>query len=171
MSAKSRLQKQLVNARDYSLSLLADFKSPEQWVHQVHAHANHALWFAGHMAMADNFFLSNVAPEKVVVRPEFEKAFGTGSQPTNNPADYPPAEEVLAVMKERRETLLGVLEGMGEADLEQPLPKARADFLPDVGSVFEMAVWHEGLHSGQLSVARRAMGHAPMDQQSKTDAK
>ena len=161
MSAKQRLLKQLRSAREYSLSLLADFTTPEQWTHQVHSHANHALWFAGHMAMADNFFLSNVAPERVVTNPEFEKAFGTGSQPTNNPADYPPADAVLAVMRERRQTLLDVLEGMDEAQLETPLPKARADFLPDVGSVFEMAVWHEGLHSGQLSVARRAMGHGP----------
>lgn len=162
MSAKQRLQKQLQSARDYSMSLLADFGTPEQWTHQVHPQANHALWFAGHMAMADNFFLSNVAPEKVVKRPEFERAFGTGSVPTNNPADYPPVEQVLEVMRERRRTLLDVLEGMEEADLEKPLPKGRADFLPDVGSVFEMAVWHEGLHSGQLSVARRSMGHGPV---------
>ena len=161
MSAKERLRNQLVSAREYSKSLLADFRTPEQWTHQVHPHANHALWFAGHMAMTDNYWISTVAPEKVFQRPDFEKAFGTGSQPTSNPADYPPAEKVLAVMKERRETLLDVLEAMDEAALETPLPKARADFLPDVGSVFEMAVWHEGLHSGQLSVARRAMGHGP----------
>ena len=43
---------------------LADFKTPEQWVFQVHPHCNHALWFAGHMATSDNFFLSLVAPEK-----------------------------------------------------------------------------------------------------------
>jgi hypothetical protein len=162
MSAKQRLKKQLEAARDYSRALLADFKTPEEWTRQVHPNANHALWFAGHMAVSDNFFVSHIAPEKTVKRPEFEKAFGTGSQPTSNPADYPPPEDVLEFMNERRRTLMGVLEALDERELEQPLPKGTPDFLPDVGSVFETAVWHEGLHSGQLSVCRRAMGHKPV---------
>lgn len=162
MSAKQRLQKRLQAARDYSCALLADFKTPEEWTHQVHANANHALWFAGHMAVSDNFFVSNLAAERVARRPEFEKAFGTGSQPTNNPADYPPVADVLAYMKERRTTLLDVLNGLSDAELEQPLAKGTPDFLPDIGSVFETAVWHEGLHSGQLSVCRRSMGHQPV---------
>jgi len=161
MSTKQRLKKQLLTAREYTRSLLTDLSTPEQWTQQVHPEANHPLWFAGHMATADNFFLSTLAPEKVVKRPEFDHAFGTGSRPTNNPADYPPPDEVLEVMDERRRTLLEVLEGMDEPDFEKPLPKGAPDFLPDFGSVFEMAIWHEGMHSGQLSVARRAMGMKP----------
>jgi hypothetical protein len=65
-------------------------------------------------------------------------------------------------MTERRATLLTALDALSDADLEQPLAKGAPDFLPDVGSVFEMAVWHEGLHSGQLSICRRAMGHKPV---------
>lgn len=162
MSTKQRLRKQLESARNYSLALLRDFRTPEQWTFQVHPNANHALWFSGHMAVVDNFLISNLAPEKTIQRPEFERAFGTGSQPTSNPADYPPPEAVLAAMNERRETLLAVLESLAESDFEKPTPKGRPDFLPDVGSVFEMAVWHEALHSGQLSVARRSMGHSPV---------
>lgn len=162
MEAKRRLQKQLEAARNYSRTLLADFRTPEEWTRQVHAQANHALWFAGHMAVSDNFFLSNIAPERNRRRPEFEKAFGTGSQPTSNPADYPSPEEVLAYMDERRAAFLEVLESLSDADLERPLPKGTPNFLADVGSVFETAVWHEGLHSGQLSVCRRALGHRPV---------
>jgi hypothetical protein len=162
MSAKQRLRKQLDAAREYSSSLLADFKTPEEWTRQVHPNANHALWFAGHMAVSDNFFVASVAPDRAARRPEFEKAFGTGSQPTNNPADYPPPDDVLAFMNERRAALLEVLDSLDETDLERPLPKGTPDFLPDVGSVFETAVWHEGLHSGQLSVCRRSLGHKPV---------
>jgi hypothetical protein len=162
MTLKQRLKKQLESARKYSRGLLADFKSPEEWTRQVHANANHALWFAGHMAVSDNFFISNVAPERTANRPEFEKAFGTGSTPTSNPGDYPPPADVLEFMDERRATLLDVLEKLPDADLEKPLAKGTPDFLPDVESVFETAVWHEGMHSGQLSVCRRAMGHRPL---------
>lgn len=162
MSAKQRLMKQLEAARDYSHRLLADFRTPEQWTHQVHPNANHALWFAGHMAVSDNFFISKVAPEKTLHKPEFEAAFGTGSQPTGNPADYPSPGSVLDYMNERRATLLSMLDALNDADLEKPLDKGSPDFLPDVGSVFETAVWHEGLHSGQLSICRRAMGYQPV---------
>ena len=32
----------------------------------------------------------------------------------------------------------------------------------EVGSIFEMAVWHEALHAGQVTVARRALGVPPL---------
>jgi hypothetical protein len=65
-------------------------------------------------------------------------------------------------MRERRAALLAVLDGMTDDDFAKPLPKGTPDFLGDVGSVFEMAIWHEGMHSGQLTVARRALGHQPL---------
>ena len=55
MEIKKRLKRQLLQARQLSEKLLADFKTPAQWVYQVHENCNHALWFAGHMAHVDNF--------------------------------------------------------------------------------------------------------------------
>ena len=131
-------------------------------VHQVHPGCNHALWFVGHMATIDNFFLSLVAPEKARPLPEFQQRFGMGSQPSSDPAQYPPPDEALAVMRERRRELLGALEDLNDDDLARKLPAGTPNFLSDVGSVFELAVWHEGQHNGQLSVARRALGHKPL---------
>jgi uncharacterized damage-inducible protein DinB len=162
MALKERLLRQLKNTREMSERLLADFKTPAEWTFQVHPSCNHALWFAGHMATSDNFFLSLIAPEKKKEIPEFQTKFGMGSQPTNEPAAYPEPESVLATMRERRGMLLSTLEGMTDDDLAKKTPDGAPDFLPDVGSVFEVAIWHEGRHSGQLSVARRALGHKPL---------
>src|SRR5687767_3258387 len=162
MQLKERLQRNLVSVRQNSERLLADFKTPEQWTFQVHPSCNHALWFAGHMATSDNFFLSLVAPEKVKPLADFQATFGMGSQPTNDPAAYPAPESVQATMHERRETLLAALERMSEDDLAKKTPAGAPEFLPDVASVFELAIWHEGQHRGQLSVARRALGHKPL---------
>jgi hypothetical protein len=161
MSWKDRLKRQLLSARQTSEAFLADFKTPEEWVSQVHGEANHALWFAGHMGISDNFFISVVDPAHVVKTPDLETRFGMGSRPTNRVADYPPVEQVLAFMRERRGTLLQLLDQMSDDDLTRSTPEGAPAFLPDFGSVFEIAVWHEGLHSGQLSVARRALGHQP----------
>ena len=162
MTLKERLQRNLANVRQVSERLLADFRTPEQWVFQVHPNCNHALWFAGHMAQLDNFFLSLVAPQRVRQLPEYQSRFGMGSQPSGDPAAYPPPEEVLATMRERRAALLAALDGMSDDDLAKKLPPGTPDFLSDVGSVFELAVWHEGQHNGQLTVARRALGYQPL---------
>lgn len=162
MAFKERLQRQLVAARDLSEGLLRDFRSPEDWTRQIHACSNHALWFAGHMGHVDNFFISLLVPEKAYESPDFATRFGMGSQPSSNPADYPPVEEVLAYMRERRALLLSILDQIPDQELGERLPAGTPDFLSDKGSVFEMAIWHEGVHSGQLSVARRALGHGPL---------
>jgi uncharacterized damage-inducible protein DinB len=162
MTLKDRLQRQLINTRQASERLLSDFKTPQDWTFQVHPSCNHALWFAGHMATTDNFFLSLIAPEKAKDIPDFHAKFGMGSQPTTDFATYPAPESVLATMRERRGALLATLDSMTDDDLAKKTPDGAPDFLPDVGSVFEVAIWHEGRHSGQLSVARRALGHKPL---------
>lgn len=65
-------------------------------------------------------------------------------------------------MRERREALLGILDELSDEDLGNKTPPGSPDFLPDIGSVFETAIWHEGLHSGQLSMIRRSLGHKPL---------
>lgn len=162
MDLKQCLQSQLVTARGYSERLLSAFHSPEEWTHQVHPHANHPLWFAGHMAVFDNFLIGLIDAGQKRDIAGYQEKFGPGSQPTNRPADYPPAEEVLAYMRERRAALLSLLESLSEADLARPTPPGTPDFLKDWGSIFKTASWHEGVHSGQVSVARRALGHDPL---------
>ena len=88
--------------------------------------------------------------------------FGMGSQPTNDPDDYPPAEDVVRAMRERRQVLLDLLENTGESELSTPTPDGSPSFLPDLGAVFEMAAWHEALHAGQITIAHRALGNAPI---------
>ena len=162
MSQASRLKKQLENVRQVSEGMLEAFQTPEQWTHQVHPSANHALWFAGHMSVSDNFFVSVVAPERAKELDGYGEKFGMGSQPTSDPAAYPPAPEVLEVMRERRQTLLSALDGLTDEDLAKPTPEGTPDMFSDIGSVFEMATWHEALHAGQMSIARRALGNEPL---------
>ena len=162
MSLQDRLLRQLESTRQLSEKLLADFHDPTDWLYQVHPGCNHALWFVGHMATTDNFLLSLVAPAVSTPQESLRAQFGMGSQPTSIAADYPPAEEVLATMRERRARLMETLSSFSDADLAQPTPAGTPDFLPDFASVFEMANWHEMLHAGQLTVTRRALGHQPM---------
>ena len=157
MDYKPRLKALLQQARQTSENMLASFKTPQDWTYQVHPTANHAMWFAGHMASADNFFVGVVSPtRRSTLPPGYKEMFGMGSKPSPNPNDYPPPEEVLRLMRDRRQALLAALDSLSEADLAKPMPEGRPDFFKDLAGVFEMAIWHEGLHSGQISIARRA---------------
>lgn len=162
MSLKDRLHKQLTSARAMSEKLFAHFRTPAQWTHQVHAKANHPLWFAGHMGWTDNFMISLLDKSRAVDAPEFAAKFGMGSQPVNDPGGYPGPEEVLAFMRERRGVLLELLDELAEEQLSQPLPSGKTDMFRDRASVFELAIWHEGLHAGQITVAHRSLGNPPV---------
>ncbi len=161
MSLKKRYRSGLKGSRSAAEAILASFKTPEQWTHQVHDQANHALWVAGHIGVVDDFMISLVAPEKVSPKAGYPEKFGMGSKPTADASDYPDVEEVLAYMRERREALLAVLDEMSEEDFDTPTPEDAPEILPTVGSVFQLSAWHEGFHLGQVSVAARALGFPP----------
>lgn len=162
MSQKSRLLNQLNSARSFSNKLLKDFETPASWTHQLHQGGNHALWFAGHMGTTDNFMLSLVRPDLCEANDQYGTLFGLGSQPSEDPSSYPSVESVLGFMVDRREKLLQALEEMSDEQLAQATPDGAPEFMPDNASVFETAVWHEGLHSGQISLIRRSLGFDPI---------
>jgi len=162
MDLKSRVERQLNKVREVTETFLSAFGTPEQWTLQVHDKANPPIWVAGHLATVDNFMISLLAPEKAVAKVEYQTKFGMGSRPTSDPADYPPPEEVLAFMRERRRTVLEILAGLSDDDMSKPTPEGTPGIMPDVGSIFELAVWHEAIHAGQVTVARRALGHEPL---------
>jgi uncharacterized damage-inducible protein DinB len=169
MPLRQRLKRQLETVRGMSESLLSAFKTPRDWTFQVHPQANHALWFAGHVGTVDNFMISLLAPEKAVEKPGYREKFGMGSRPTADPDAYPPPAEVLAFMRERRQAVLDLLAALEEEDLQRACPKGAPPMMPDMASVFEAAAWHEALHAGQVTVARRALGHPPMVDRPKPD--
>ena len=170
MRLTDRLSRQLTQCREFTEKLLDAFKTPKDWTKQLAPGTNHALWFCGHMATADNFFIGMIDPAKKRDLDEWSKHFGMGSQPTPNADDYPPVAEVLDTMRERREVLLGLLGKMSDLDLEKRMPEGTPDFVPDFGGIFEAACWHEGMHAGQITMIRRALGHKPVFSPEMADA-
>ena len=162
MARRDHLKEALDGARGYSTSLFSSFGDQKEWVHQPHPSANHAMWCAGHIASTDNFALSVIAPERAVDKPRYKELFGSGSSPKSDVAAYPPAAEVLDYMAERRSTLLSVLDGLSDEDLAKATPEGAPAFMPTVGSVFRILIWHEGLHAGQASIAHRSLGKSPI---------
>jgi hypothetical protein len=162
MPQSDRLIGQIEKTREMTEKMLAAFQTPEDWCRQAVPGTNHALWFAGHMAMTDNFFLGMIAPGQEKQYEGWDKYFGMGSKPTNDPDDYPPVAEVLDTMRERRTALLKALKGRSDAELAGPPAGGANDFIPDLAAVYEVTNWHEALHLGQVTVVRRALGRKPL---------
>jgi uncharacterized damage-inducible protein DinB len=158
---KTRIIWQLQAIRNLGDQMLAVFTSPEDWTHQLFPGANHPLWVAGHIAFVDNRILG-VFFQKSIENPALTEKFGRQSKPSPNPADYPPPAEVLEFRRERRATLLDCIATLSDADFEKQVPPGLPPFVQNAGQMFSFLAVHEGMHTGQLSMCRRALGHAPV---------
>jgi hypothetical protein len=162
MDLKARIVGQLGFVRGLTERILSDFKSPDDFVYQVDPNTNHVLWLAGHLGVVENFMIRQFDPTKAVETAGYRDQFGIGSRPIGDLSAYPPVEEVLAFMRERRAALLALVAPLGDADLLRPCPPGAPAFMTDLASVLEAAVWHEAMHTGQMTVVRRALGHPPI---------
>lgn len=161
MNFKERLKHGLEHSRGFTAKVFAEIGDDENWVRRPTGGANHALWIAGHLGVATNYFIGLIDPTKAQNRKEYGLLFGKGSQPKDSLSEYPSPEEIKGFWSERATAFIDLLDACTDDDLEREIPKGPG-FMPDVASVFQMAVWHEALHSGQLSVIHRLVGQTPI---------
>lgn len=162
MQLRDRLLFPFNRARKFTESLLDVFTTPADWVHRVHPGANHALWIMGHLTTVDHGVFAKLDPAKAVALPrEYTVRFGKGSTCEATLESYPAPAEVRANLTAGRQRLVDLLTGMSNAQLASKLP-GESPLFTDFGSVFEFLTWHEGIHTGQLTVVHRALGHRPI---------
>ena len=162
MQLKERLRKGLIHARSFTLGILNEIENKEDWVRRPVPNSNHAMWIAGHLAYVDDVFSGIVDPTKAAPREDFKQLFGMGSTPLDSLSEYPDPQKVLEYLNDRRNAFFEALDGCTDEDFVKPTPDGLPDFIYDIGAVFQMSAWHESLHSGQLTVIHRMLGHQPI---------
>jgi hypothetical protein len=165
MDLKAHARYELEAARRMTEGVLAAFKTQSDWLYQSHPKANHALWITGHLGLVDNAFLSRFRPQRGHKPSGWEELFGRGSELQECSA-YPPHHEVLAYLHDRRKTLMQVFDELTPEELSAPAPPAGERHpiagAPCIGHLFLFAARHEAGHCGQLTVAHRGLGNAPI---------
>ncbi len=147
-------------ARQTILQFLEDIPE-DKLTHQPCAAGNHALWIAGHLAQADDYFMTHVGNKPARCTESWGKLFGMGSTPKPDAATYPSLSEIKNSLADNREALLGWFGSMSGEDLNKPLPDDYKSFAADFGMLMTSIAWHEGMHTGQLTVVRKSLSLAP----------
>ena len=125
--------------------------------------ANHALWVIGHLGLADNLFASRLLGEDPVKPEGWDELFWFGSEIHSDASKYPPVEDVLDYFHERRSNLLKVIDEVDDAVLLGPAPsEGMFSDAPNFGHMLFFVSFHEGIHTGQVTVAHRSLGNEPM---------
>lgn len=162
MEVKDNMSAMLIHARTFTEGVLAELKEEKHWFTRACPGGNHAMWITGHLAAAENAFVGLIRPEMKLDFAEYAKLFGRGSAPMDDASVYPERDDVLQVLRERRNALLQALQDCSLEDLSRAAPAGAPPFMTNIAKVFQGAVWHESLHSGQLTVIHRTLGNAPL---------
>lgn len=166
MDLKTHAKYSLERSRWLTEQLLESFKTEDDWFYQAHPDANHAMWIVGHLGLADNMFASRFR-EQLASKPDgWDDLFWFGSELKSDRSAYPPNEEVLAYFRDRRQTLLNMIDDLTDEELAAPAPPPNEPSpiagAPCIGHILLFAASHESIHAGQLTVARRGLGNAPL---------
>lgn len=145
-----------------ALSGMLDTIPEENWCHQVTDGCNHPMWIVGHMAWTDDYFLQKLGGKPSALPADWGEKFGMGSKPSSDAGAYPPASEVREKFNNLRESLVAWYRGLSDEQLAAPLPEDLSGFAPNHAAWAGTMGWHEGLHTGQLTMARKSLGMTPL---------
>jgi len=124
--------------------------------------ANHAIWLMGHLATTDDWFLKEMGvSESLELAEAWHTLFGGGSKSEDDASKYPSADELQKAMTAQRDRLVNWYSQRNAEELSVPSPEKWAKYAPTVGDFAFFLAWHEGYHTGQLSVIRKALGLGP----------
>lgn len=125
---------------------------------QAPGNPNHVVWTLGHLATSYHWF-ANCVDGKGSKPPEgYDKLFGMGSKPTDNPAEYPSLEEVAQAFSDARDRVVEAANALTNETLFSAPAQDTQGWITDRHDALLKAAWHNGWHIGQLASLRKALG-------------
>src|SRR5437763_1406712 len=110
---------------------LGDFTDAEMLVRPCEG-ANHAAWQLGHLITSEAQLINMATPGAI---PEQPAAFVErhGPKGTQLIDGFDSKDRLLELLTQIRETSVKWVEGLSDADMDRPMPKALEGFAPTVG--------------------------------------
>jgi len=147
-------------AQDALLQFIADIPADKLTWAPVPG-GNHALWVVGHLVWTNGLILAALGGPGGLVPDDYTARCGAGSQPTPDAAAYPSLDELTALLRKTDETLGTWYRALSDEQLVAPVPENLRGFAPTRTGLLGALAWHMGLHAGQVTVIRKALGLKP----------
>lgn len=143
----------------YTQKLVADISDDQLCAQPVPGRVmNHAAFLLGHLAWVSDSvtsLLSGVTPQLS----DWKEVYGMGAKPVTDRSCYRPKAELLKALEDAHRRLSETYSKATPEVLAQPAPdRFRARFATVGHIAVTMMTVHGGLHNGQLSAWRRALG-------------
>lgn len=120
--------------------------------------SNHAAFVLGHIAKTDDWFMSALGGPASTLPESWGPLFDGGAELRDSREEYPSKQELLDAMTDRREAMIGWLCSLSPQELLAPLRGGIEKIAPTLAALPSSTCLHEGLHAGQISTIRRALG-------------
>jgi hypothetical protein len=158
-------QQQIVFAREYTKSLLADVPDA-LWYEQPPGCPSNIAWQVAHLAFAQYALAlmrvrGKEPTDQGLITNDFFKRFKKGSVPPAAAENDFPLTEIRATFDRVYERAMQEIPTFNEQLLAEPLPAPFVAYPNKLGSLLFCAA-HEMLHAGQIGLLRRQLGKPPI---------
>ena len=128
--------------------------SEEELLKSVGDGSNPMIWMVGHLTSVRSNLVNLLGHKHEV---PWRNLFDRG-ETIDNPGEYPPLDQILAVWKETTAALMARLEEIGDEELSAESPLGLP--IPDktVRGTIGFMAYHEGYHVGQMAYLRKWLG-------------
>ena len=152
---------QLTGSRRFLLGLIETLED-SQLTTRAGGVGNHAIWVLGHIAFADDLFISEFRGEASSLPDGHAKQFGQSSVPSELATDYPSRDAMVEQLANARTRLIEWVKSLDGDAAWQEAPESIKPLTPHaIGAAFTLAQ-HEFLHAGQLTTVRSSIGMKPL---------
>ncbi len=164
MTPKQLAILQLGDTRRYTQMVL-DHTPEGLWFQLPAGVTTHVAWQVGHLTWSMTHHVHGTLPGNAeigadIIAPRWRKLFGKGSVASPDPAAYPTAAELRAVMDDQFQGCLEALTALPDATLDEPVQHGSGLLRTKLDLLLYLAR-HEMLHVGQIGLIRRVLGMQP----------
>jgi hypothetical protein len=141
---------------------MCDDLTDDEFRHQPVPGANSAAWIVGHLAVTIRRTAERLgATDLPVLTEEFIGRYSVTKKPAADQSDLDAKAELLGMLDDCIEKLMGALQTLPPASLAAPAANP-TPFATNYGEAILFGALHIAMHCGQISTIRRSMGKPPM---------
>lgn len=160
MDIRDALKNNYQTSQMVCAAYLADL-TDEESMKRPHVDCNHVNWQVGHIIASEHGMASACAEGALPALPEgFADKYTKETAASDDASAFVPHSQLMEIAKSQSEAVLKMIDGISDADFDNPAPEHMQSYASNIGAVVNMLGSHWMMHAGQWVVVRRELGRA-----------